>query len=214
MTGRVADEVAYSLRGRFSPAEVSRRVEDLLQRFDLAAYADANPFALSQGEKRRLSVATMAALDQTVLILDEPTFGQDAGTSEAMMTLLKSLQANGSAILLITHDMQLVADYADRVAVMDAGRIIFQGAPRVLFQRHDLLHQAGLQLPALAQLAQRLGYADVLTLDDWVASVERAAAAVDGRWQGASQAVGRPGTCHDSSELLRLANSSARLSSR
>lgn len=174
VTERVADELAYSLRGRWSDDEIARRVQDLLQRFGLQGYADENPFALSQGQKRRLSVATMVALEQPILILDEPTFGQDQQSTAALMGTLQALHAAGTTILFVTHDMQLVAEYASRVAVMDAGQVIFAGAPRELFGRADILQRASLTLPPLADLSQRLGLPPLLTVDEWVEAASAA----------------------------------------
>ncbi|MGQ9491673.1 MAG: ABC transporter ATP-binding protein [Anaerolineae bacterium] len=165
---RVTDELAYSLRKRWGEAEARRRVEWLLHTFDLERYAAANPFALSQGQKRRLSVATMVALEQPILVLDEPTFGQDQRNLSSLMTLLKALHASGVTILLITHNMELIAEYADEVAVMHEGQIIYHGPTRALFNRPDLLQQAGLNLPPLAELGQRLGLPALITVADWV----------------------------------------------
>jgi energy-coupling factor transport system ATP-binding protein len=167
VTERVADELAYSLRGRFDAVEIARRVQGLLQTFGLAGYEDENPFALSQGQKRRLSVATMVALEQPILILDEPTFGQDQQSTAALMAMLQTLHAAGTTIILISHDMQLVAEYADEVAVMNEGQIIFQGTPRDLFQQPAILQQASLAMPPLAELARRLGLPPLLTIEEW-----------------------------------------------
>lgn len=172
VTERVADELAYSLQERWGKAETDHRVRGLLQTFGLAGYADANPFSLSQGQKRRLSVATMVALEQPILVLDEPTFGQDRRSAAALMGLLKSLQAAGTTIIFITHDMQLVAEYADEAAVMQAGRVVFQGPVASLFRQSELLAAAGLVQPPLAELGQRLGRPDLLTVTDWLAWVE------------------------------------------
>ncbi len=165
---RVADELAYSLRGRWGAAETRRRTEELLHRFGLEEYADANPFALSQGQKRRLSVATMLALEQPILILDEPTFGQDQRTAAALMALLQALHAQGTTILLITHDMELVAEYAQEAAVMCDGQIVYHGPTRDLFRQPTLLQQAALDIPPLAKLGQFVGHPELVTLHDWV----------------------------------------------
>ncbi len=149
----VADELAYSLRARRRPgAEIEHTVRDLLERFDLAALAEANPFTLSQGQKRRLSVATMLAVGQRLLILDEPTFGQDRRGAARLMELLADLNRNGVTLLMITHDMRLVAEYARSVHVLAGGRIVFSGSPAGLFARPDVLDEARLVLPPLVEL--------------------------------------------------------------
>ncbi|MGC8878762.1 MAG: ABC transporter ATP-binding protein [Anaerolineae bacterium] len=168
ITERVRDELAYSLDPNLDAEEQRRRIEDLLERFGLCDYADFNPFSLSQGQKRRLSIATMVAMEQPILILDEPTFGQDYQSAQEVMSVLQALQRADTTIFCITHDMQLVADYAHVVAVMAQGRIIFQGTPRALFQRPEILSQAGLNLPPLAALGARLGLDGFYTMEDWL----------------------------------------------
>ncbi|MEX2162164.1 MAG: energy-coupling factor transporter ATPase [Anaerolineales bacterium] len=157
VTEKVADEVAYGLRVTgMAEEEASSRSADLLEMFGLARYAKANPFTLSHGEKRRLSVAAMLAMDQGVLILDEPTFGQDERNAATLMSLLQALRAKGKTIVMITHDMRLVAEYATRVAVMLNGRVVFHGEPATMFAQTELMASARLNLPPLARLAALL----------------------------------------------------------
>jgi energy-coupling factor transport system ATP-binding protein len=165
ITDSVFDEVAYGLRVQgLAAAEIQARSTALLERFGLARYGPANPFTLSHGEKRRLSVATMLAMGQNVLILDEPTFGQDQRNAAVMLALLRELHAEGRTIIVITHDMALVAEHAQHVAVMNQGSIIFHGPTPVAFAQPELLNQARLTLPPMAQLAARLGHPDRLTI--------------------------------------------------
>jgi energy-coupling factor transporter ATP-binding protein EcfA2 len=175
VTETVINEIAYGLRVVHMPEdEVTARTEQLLETFGLARYAKANPFTLSHGEKRRLSVAAMLAMGQDILILDEPTFGQDERNAAALMSLLGDLNDQGKTIIMITHDMRLVAEYAHRVAVMQAGRVIFDGDPDELFQNIELLAKAHLNLPPLARLAALLGtrkpqLRNLATMDDFLA---------------------------------------------
>jgi len=128
VTERVDEEIAYSLRARGWPeAEVQARVQALLRRFGLEAHAARNPFRLSQGQKRRLSVATMLAVAPRLLILDEPTFGQDRNTAYALMDLLLDLNHEGVTVVMITHDERLVRQYARHVAVLEGGRLVWHG---------------------------------------------------------------------------------------
>jgi energy-coupling factor transporter ATP-binding protein EcfA2 len=96
------------------PGEMARRVDELLERLRLASLALANPFTLSGGEKRRLSVATALATRPRILILDEPTFGQDARTWSELVDLLAGLLDDGTALVAITHDAEFVSAIADR----------------------------------------------------------------------------------------------------
>ncbi len=157
VTEKVAAEVAFGLHAAGKPeAEVETRVRQLLETFGLARYAEANPFTLSHGEKRRLSVAAMLAAEQQTIILDEPTFGQDERNAAALMTMLKDLNARGTTVIMITHDMRVVAEYAASVAVMLDGRVEFYGAPRLLFEQANLLARAHLHLPPMARLSALL----------------------------------------------------------
>jgi energy-coupling factor transport system ATP-binding protein len=124
LTGRVRDELAFGPTRRGAPAaEVDRRVDDLLDRLHLSHLADANPFTLSGGEKRRLSVATALTTEPTVLVLDEPTFGQDRRTWVELVDLLADHRAAGGAVCTVTHDEAVVNSLADRVLALDRGRV-------------------------------------------------------------------------------------------
>ncbi|MEK3744374.1 energy-coupling factor transporter ATPase [Brevibacillus sp. FSL K6-0770] len=136
------------------------QAQSLLQRFGLASAAGRSPYQLSQGEKRRLSVATMLTEERKVLILDEPTFGQDQKNAREIMQMLQSLQREGVAIVLITHALWLLAEYADRVAVLAKGKLVFHGTADRLFSQPELLKQASLRLPPAAEMAQKLSVYD------------------------------------------------------
>jgi energy-coupling factor transport system ATP-binding protein len=107
-------------------------------------------------KKRRLSVATMLIVEPNILILDEPTFGQDEQNSRYIMELLKKLNEKGKTIIMITHDMNLVAKYAKTVAVMSNGEIIFNGTVEELFERDDVMNEAKLFPPPLIRLSRIL----------------------------------------------------------
>jgi energy-coupling factor transporter ATP-binding protein EcfA2 len=119
LTGRLRDELALGpLRSGEHAAAARATAEELLERLGLAAYADANPFTLSGGQQRRLSVATALATAPRVLVLDEPTFGQDAATWRELVTLLAEQRARGCAVAVVTHDADLVTTFADeRIAL-------------------------------------------------------------------------------------------------
>lgn len=114
LTGRVHDELALGpLRSGEHAATARATADALLERLGLTAYAEANPYTLSGGQQRRLSVATALATSPRVLVLDEPTFGQDAGTWRELVTLLAEQRARGCAVAVVTHDLDLAEVLAD-----------------------------------------------------------------------------------------------------
>jgi energy-coupling factor transport system ATP-binding protein len=168
----VLDDVAFGLRRAGLPEdEALSRAQAMLGDFGLGALALAHPYSLSHGEQRRLSVASMLVLGQQGLLLDEPTFGQDRRNAHLLLDKLQVLAGQGRAIVAITHDMRLVAEQAQRVVSMAAGRIVFDGTPRQLFADSQLLSRTGLRPPPIAELGQRLGLArPLLCLADVVES--------------------------------------------
>ncbi|MCY8308152.1 ABC transporter ATP-binding protein [Bacillus vallismortis] len=147
VTGTVYDELLF---GRKVNAETEKKAQHLLHRFGLAHLADHHPFAISQGQKRRLSVATMLMHNVKVLLLDEPTFGQDARTAAECMDMIQRIKEEGTAVLMITHDMELVSSYADSVLVLHDTNLAFDGSPAQLFsQEKGLVQKAKLTLPLL-----------------------------------------------------------------
>ncbi len=157
ITDSVENEVKYGLELIGNPEnEVDDITNDLLSKFGLLKLAKANPFTLSHGEKRRLSVATMLAVGQKILILDEPTFGKDEKNALSLMQVLQHLNDEGCTVIMVTHDMTLVAEYAKRVAVMANGQISFFGTPLELFKQPNILVEANLTLPPVADLSFRL----------------------------------------------------------
>jgi energy-coupling factor transport system ATP-binding protein len=167
----VYDELAHGLRlQRLPDAEVRERTEGLLDRFGLTAKAQTHPFLLSGGQKRRLSVGTALVAGAPVLALDEPTFGQDRARADELLALLRELNQDGTTILVVTHDMQLVAEYADRMIVMADGRIVAQGATGEVFDDAELIERAGLRLPplvtALSGLTRHPELAGIARLSD------------------------------------------------
>jgi energy-coupling factor transport system ATP-binding protein len=122
LTGRVADELALGpRRAGVAEPEAVKRASELAERLRLGGVWDANPFTLSGGEKRRLSVATALATAPRAVILDEPTFGQDRRTWDEMVSLLAGLADSGRAVVMATHDRPLVEALADRTLRLGAG---------------------------------------------------------------------------------------------
>ncbi len=162
---RVIDELA----NRYVGDQVPSNVDALLGEFSLTGHGEMSPFALSQGQKRRLSVAAMVRDPHLAYLLDEPTFGQDAGTQKKIVERLQGLQAEGRAIVLTTHDMDLVFRYATRVIVLVEGKILFDGTPLALYQDPELMRQANL----LVQTGTRSKASMPLTLKSRFIQVDR-----------------------------------------
>ena len=166
----VADELAHGLRlAGADEKEVRRSVSERLERFGLAAHAEVSPFLLSGGQQRRLSVASVLGRHRDLICLDEPTFGQDQHSCEALMALLRSIAREGTAVVLSTHDMGLVAEHADRVLVLADGQALAEGTPEEVLTDPGLLERAGLTPPPLVRmraLAQAAG-ASVPALIRW-----------------------------------------------
>lgn len=153
----VRQEVAFGPHNlNLSPADVKARVEAALVRFDLTDVADKPPATLSYGLRRRITLASLAAMDSAVLVLDEPTVGLDARSLRETFSWLVGLHAQGRTILLVTHDMALAAQYAERIVVLHRGQIIADGAAADLFQQAGLLGRASLAAPPVLALAQAL----------------------------------------------------------
>jgi energy-coupling factor transport system ATP-binding protein len=157
ITNTVFDELAHGLRLQQLPDEVvSERTAARLGRFGLTAKARTHPFLLSGGQKRRLSVGTALVAGAPVLALDEPTFGQDRARADELLGLLRELNQEGTTVLVGTHDMQLVAEYAERMVVMSAGRVLAHAPTGEVFADPDLIERAGLRLPPLARALRGL----------------------------------------------------------
>nr|WP_208382435.1 ATP-binding cassette domain-containing protein [Microbacterium ulmi] len=153
----VFDEIAHGLRLQHLPDdEVRARTEALLERFGLAEKAQTHPFLLSGGQKRRLSVGTALVAGAPVLALDEPTFGQDRARADELLGLLQELNREGTTILVVTHDMQLVTEYAHRTVVLSDGRVVAEGPTADVFADGALIEGAGLRLPPLRRALRGL----------------------------------------------------------
>lgn len=125
VTNSVWEELAYSLRlEKRNEQEIATKVEELLKLFHLEAQQEQHPYQLSMGQKRRLSVAAAIISGQKLFLLDEPTFGQDAKNTFALLELLESYREQGAAIIMVTHDEQIVKHFATRRWVIENGQLV------------------------------------------------------------------------------------------
>ncbi|MEQ9764261.1 ABC transporter ATP-binding protein [Streptococcus sp. ZJ151] len=154
------DEVALGLRLRgLKETEITRRVEEVLKVCGLYPYRKWPISALSFGQKKRVTIAAILVLNPQMIILDEPTAGQDQRTYQEIMSFLKELGAAGHTIVMITHDMQLMLDYADRCLVVSDRTIIADDKPQMILSNQALIKKAHLKRTSLYDLAQKIGQA-------------------------------------------------------
>jgi energy-coupling factor transport system ATP-binding protein len=153
----VFDEIAFSgIQYQWKEGDIKKRTTELLKEFGLEPYQDQHPFTLSFGQKRRLSVATMLLLDQDILLLDEPTFGQDAKSSHDLLQVLEKRKKEGTSIIMVTHDMDIVDQYADKVVVLHQKKLAFADHPYLLFSNQELCKKLAIVPPIHYQLIAEL----------------------------------------------------------
>ena len=153
----IFDEVALGLRLRgIEEAEVEERVYEVLKTCGLYSFRKWPISALSFGQKKRVTIASILVLKPEIIILDEPTAGQDYKTYTDIMNFLDSLQKQGHTIVMITHDMQLMLEYSDRCLVVVEGKIIADDNPVTILNQKDLLESANLKQTSLYTLGQKL----------------------------------------------------------
>ena len=153
----IFDEVALGLRLRgIEETEVEERVHEVLKTCGLYSFRKWPISALSFGQKKRVTIASILVLKPEIIILDEPTAGQDYKTYTDIMNFLDSLQKQGHTIVMITHDMQLMLEYSDRCLVVVEGKIIADDNPVTILNQKDLLESANLKQTSLYTLAQKL----------------------------------------------------------
>ena len=153
----IFDEVALGLRLRgIEEAEVEERVHEVLKTCGLYSFRKWPISALSFGQKKRVTIASILVLKPEIIILDEPTAGQDYKTYTDIMNFLDSLQKQGHTIVMITHDMQLMLEYSDRCLVVVEGKIIADDNPVTILNQKELLESANLKQTSLYTLGQKL----------------------------------------------------------
>jgi len=160
----VEEEVRFGPKSLgYTDSEVTKKVEHALEVMDLQGVRDSPPLTLSLSYRRRVSIASVIAMDPQVIILDEPTTGLDAKDIDLLMQYIDVLNREGHTLILITHDMRLVAGHAKRVLVMAAGRILLDSDPKGSFSDLDLIRQSNLEPPPVTLLAHRLSRFGILS---------------------------------------------------
>ena len=154
----IFDEVALGLRLRgLAEAEIEERVHAVLKTCGLYEFRSWPISALSFGQKKRVTIASILVLNPEIILLDEPTAGQDQRHYTEMMDFLDELNQQGHTIIMITHDMQLMLDYSDRAIVVVDGQILADQSPAQVLSNHELIAAANLKETSIFSLAEKLG---------------------------------------------------------
>lgn len=158
---KVRDDVAFGPKNLgVEPERIDELVRLALERVGLADEADTHPHHLSLSERKRVALAAVLAMDTPVVVLDEPTTGQDQRGIALIARIIADLNAQGRTVIAITHDMDFCVENFDRVIVMALGTVLADGSPEEVFAKADVLEQARVEAPQLMRLAAALGWAD------------------------------------------------------
>ncbi|OAB47523.1 cobalt ABC transporter ATP-binding protein [Paenibacillus antarcticus] len=168
----IRQDVSYFLDARKQEG-IDSFVDEVLERFKLTNLQERDGRLLSGGQQRRATLAIGMAMRPTIILLDEPTASLDIASRREMTLLFDQLHDHIKAVVVATHDMQLVADWATRVIVMNEGHILLDTDSRTVFQHTDILEKAALIAPQIVQLSGRLGIVPTcLSVDEFVAHMQ------------------------------------------
>lgn len=171
----ILEEVGFGLKNSGVPeSEIIERVKEALQIVDLNKPLDASPHFLSVGEKHRLAIASVLVTRPEVIILDEPTTGLDFKHCIQLMSIVKKLNERGHTIILVTHDMYLIAEFTRRVIVLREGRIVADGSTKSIMSNIELLEENFLYPPQVTLLARAISKygipPNIVTTEEFVTS--------------------------------------------
>ena len=172
---RVYDEVAF---GPKNLGHMSSRLDILVKKaltlFDLSHLTESNPYDLGYSERKRLAMASIIAMDTSILVLDEPTAGLDDREISLFIGAMQKLQAEGKSVLMITHDMDFVAEHIPRVICLNKGAMAYDGLVQNLFNNQDLLSSCGLRPPQIFQLSRHFHHTPcALTPEQFISSLSQ-----------------------------------------
>jgi energy-coupling factor transport system ATP-binding protein len=154
----VEQEIGFGPKNlRLSKDEVKQRVQKAASAVGLESFLADNPLFLSKGQRQRVAFASVLSMKPEILVLDEPTTGQDYREGIEIMEMVKELNRNGHTVIFVTHDMELVAKYAKRVIVLSQGQVLLDDTCRNVFYRPEVLLKTNLFPPQIAKLVQKFG---------------------------------------------------------
>lgn len=153
----VEEDVAFGpLNLKLPMEEVQKRVHEALERVGMVGFEKKAPHHLSGGQKKRVAIAGILAMKPEIMVFDEPTAGLDPKGASKIINLLKELNEQGITIIISTHDVDLVPQYANRVYVLHEGEIIGDGTARDIFSNKELIDKANLELPIIANFFKKI----------------------------------------------------------
>lgn len=181
-TYTVRDEITFGQKAlkTGNEEEISKRTEKIIERFGFNP--DEAPFSLSRGQRQRLALASIIAVEPKVMILDEPTTGLDYKECMEIMSAVKELNKNGTTVIMVCHDMELVLDFARRMIVLADGKIEADGKTLEIMRRKEILQKTCLLPPQIIQIVLeleekfpgRLNFENVRTADELAAKIQEA----------------------------------------
>lgn len=181
-TYTVRDEIAFGQKAlkTGTEEEISKRTEKIIERFGFNP--DEAPFSLSRGQRQRLALASIIAVEPKVMILDEPTTGLDYKECMEIMSAVKELNKNGTTVIMVCHDMELVLDFARRMIVLADGKIEADGKTLEIMRRKEILQKTCLLSPQIIQIVLeleekfpgRFNFENVRTADELAAKIQEA----------------------------------------
>lgn len=167
----VREELSFAPRNlKLSEEEVEAAVQRVAKELELTDYLELNPFSLSQGLRRRVAFGSTLTLNPKILVVDEPTTGQDYARAKVVMEICKRLNSEGKTIIVISHNMDLIAEYCNYVCVMKDGVLLMEGTPKQVFSKPEVLIETSIVPPQITRIFQGLSDydfpKDIITMDE------------------------------------------------
>ncbi|OQB14308.1 MAG: Energy-coupling factor transporter ATP-binding protein EcfA2 [Firmicutes bacterium ADurb.Bin193] len=172
----VGSEIEFGLKNILQDEDIiNERIKEISALLSLGDKLDKSPFSLSRGERQRVALASVVALKPDILVLDEPTTGQDYRECMEIMDIVKGLNDSGTTVIMVSHDMEVVAEYARRTIVLRGGTVAADGATPDIFRKTDILSSSNLRPPQIVELALKFedGFHTVVTAEDMYCEIAR-----------------------------------------
>jgi len=163
----VLEELKFGPRNvKIPEEEIENRVGEVIKRLDLVDMVNEDPFSLSKGERQRVAVGSVLTMKPDLLVVDEPTTGQDFKRSKYLMEVMSELNKEGKTVVIITHDMNIAAEYVERVTVLKDGKVLLDGSTRNVFTQTEALSKTYLKPPQVTLISERLGLPPALKVKE------------------------------------------------